>query len=173
MGINLKFKVWEKSTSPTLMYGAQTWALTRANLNRLESTQKATERSLLGIKKRDKRSNEVIREKSGMVDLRYRIAKIKCRPYRTTKRRKMGKENRGVDSKRQEVRKRYRGKPIRRWNDEIKSEVGPWWRRLARNRREWQARGEAHALKRAGTGGKEKRILTELHQTNKSVGTYA
>ncbi len=57
-------------------------------------------------------------------------------------------------------RKRYRGRLIRRWNDEIKSEVGPLWRRSAENRRKWQASGEAYALKRAGTRGKDSHRTT-------------
>ncbi len=49
----LKIKTWGKCSLQVLTYGAQTWALTKTNLDRLKTTQLAMERSILEVKRKD------------------------------------------------------------------------------------------------------------------------
>ncbi len=46
--------------------------------------------------------------------------------------------------------KRAVGRPMTRWRDEIEKELGPQWRRVARERKKWRECGEAFALKEGG-----------------------
>lgn len=52
--ISTKAAVWGSCVQPSLSYGAQTWALTKSNIKRLQTTQRAMERSMIGVKERDK-----------------------------------------------------------------------------------------------------------------------
>lgn len=53
----------------TMTYGAQTWALTKANVSRLRSTQRVMERSMLGVKRRETVENEAMREETRLKDI--------------------------------------------------------------------------------------------------------
>ena len=75
MSIGTKIKALETCTLPALTYGAQTWAITDAQLDKLRKTQLAMERSILGIRRRDKIANARVREGTGSKDVRYWVKK--------------------------------------------------------------------------------------------------
>ncbi len=80
----------------------------------------------------------LIREKLGMVDLEYRIAKIKWRRTGNIAQQNEERWERKIEKWIPRDRRRYRGRPIRRWNDEINSEMGPLWSPLHTIRHCWQ-----------------------------------
>ncbi len=49
-----KAEVWRSCVQSALTYGAQKWALTRSNMNRLQVTQRSMERSMLNLKIKQK-----------------------------------------------------------------------------------------------------------------------
>jgi len=65
MSINTKAKILESCTIPVLTYRAQTGAPTSKQIKRLRVTVRAMDRSMMGIKLKDKKKNENIRELTG------------------------------------------------------------------------------------------------------------
>ena len=62
---------------PILTYGAQTWSLTQAQARKLVTAQRAFERSLLNIRKKEKIKSSWIRSKTKCKGVMYTIKKIK------------------------------------------------------------------------------------------------
>ena len=62
---------------PTITYACETWPLTATLIRRLKVAQRAMERIMLGISLRDKVRNTIIRERTKVVDVGYRAAKLK------------------------------------------------------------------------------------------------
>ena len=143
--VKFKSKILDSCTLPALMYGSQTWAPTEAQLDRFRRTQLAMERSLIGIKRRDKIRNKVVREKIANRDIRYMIKKQKLRYAGHISR----KGNNGWEQKLLNWtpygHKRGRGRPKIRWRDEIRNHVGLVWQRDAKDRTHWEMIGEAYA----------------------------
>ena len=109
---------------PAMLYASETWATTKREEQRLLTSQRAMERSMLGISLRDHIRNEEIRRRSGVKDV---IAE-----YRQAKLRWAGHVARFTE------RKRPLGRPPIRWEDKIRNTMGTLWRRLARSRMEWK-----------------------------------
>ena len=59
-----KIRVFESTIVPVLTYGAQTWATTKKQLGKIQTTQNSMLRQLLGIKIKDKVSLEKIYAKT-------------------------------------------------------------------------------------------------------------
>ena len=77
MNNSLKRKVFDSCVFPVLTFGAETLTLTRASENKLRVTQRAIERSMLGITLRDKMTNQWIRQQTKVVDVMEEIASLK------------------------------------------------------------------------------------------------
>jgi len=77
MNLKSKIKIWEMCVLPVLCYGAQTWAITKSRMEALRSTQRAMERSILKIKKKDRVRNELVRKKTNIKDVGFAIKKAK------------------------------------------------------------------------------------------------
>lgn len=60
-----------------IIYGVQTWALTKKNIQRLKKTQHSMLPIILGTTRKDKDGIEKIAEKTKITDLRYKIEKLK------------------------------------------------------------------------------------------------
>ena len=71
----LKRKIMNTVILPAMTYGAETWTLTKHPERKLAVAQRSMERSLLNITRRDKIRNEIIRSKTGVIDI---IEKVKC-----------------------------------------------------------------------------------------------
>ncbi|CAG4955332.1 unnamed protein product [Parnassius apollo] len=67
--INIKSKLLNTCVLPVLMYGCQSWTLTREMTNRLATCQYAMERSMLNVKRSDRLKNCVIRNKTRTIDV--------------------------------------------------------------------------------------------------------
>ena len=107
---------------------------------------------MLGIKKIDKIRNSDIRGRSGMKDVGYIIKKQKFR-YAGHVMRQEGRWGRKILEYTPWNRKRTRRRPVTRWRDEIRKEMGKNWRRETENREGWQKSGEAYAHKWAADWG--------------------
>ncbi len=49
-----KTRVWKSCNESVLTYGARVWSFTKSNIKRIQATQRAMERSMLGKKKEEK-----------------------------------------------------------------------------------------------------------------------
>ncbi|PZR02946.1 MAG: hypothetical protein DI539_27135, partial [Flavobacterium psychrophilum] len=114
---------------PALLYGCETWALTKANENRLARCQRAMERRILNIRLINKHPNKWIRQQTGQKDF--------VEAYRTRKWKHLHKMlSRGERWDKQlldwtPAEKRPLGRPPTRWQDDFKKVAGSMWKQKA------------------------------------------
>lgn len=142
--LSVKSKLYNTCVLPVLTYGCQTWALTKAQSKKLETCQTAMERSMLDLRKSDRVQNKTIRNRTKIQNVTTRIRKLKWQ-WTGHIIRGIEKWNRSIVFWYPRNRKRKRGRPIRRWEDEIKAIAGKLWTRKALNRVEWKEMEEAFA----------------------------
>ena len=144
--ICLKRKVFNQCVIPTLSYGSQTWSLTKEIANKITVCQRAMERKMLGIKLQDKIPNNVIREKTKLNDILRVITKSKWKWAGHVAR--MNDNRWTIRSTEWQVRegKRSRGRPKRRWQDDIYKYQGASWTRTAKDRQRWKDLAEGYFL---------------------------
>lgn len=141
-----KKRIFESNVLSVLLYGAQTWALTEGQLLGLARTQIAMERSMLNIKRKDKISNTSIRNRTKIMDCRYKCKKLKFNYAGHVARGEGGDRwERKVLEWTPRGQKRKVGRPKIRWEDEIIRHSGIAWKRTVSNRDRWKRVGEAYA----------------------------
>ena len=140
----LKRKAFNQCIIPTLTYGCQTWTLTKELTQKMEICQRKMERKMLGIKLIEKTPNTEIREKTGVYDVLGVITKTRWKWAGHVAR---IKDNRWtVRCTEWQVRngKRSRGRPRRRWRDDIQQWQGATWTRVAKDRQQWKRLEEGY-----------------------------
>ena len=102
------------------------------------------ERSMVGIKRKDREKNENVRKITKVEDVTTKIRQLK---WRWTGHMMRGREkwNKTVTMWYPRDMKRKRGRQFRRWEDEIIQIAGRTWSRLARDREKWKGLEEAFA----------------------------
>jgi len=75
LNIKIKIRLYEALVMSTLLYGAETWPMTVANMKRLEAAHHRWQRKILGIVWRDKITNVEVRRRTGMDQLEDIIRK--------------------------------------------------------------------------------------------------
>ena len=123
---------------PAMTYGAETWALKKHQEKKLAVAQRSMERLLLNITKRDKIRNEIIRCKTGVKDI---IERVRCMRGQgaghVARMSNTGWAKITSEWTPREV-KRVRGRPKRRWRDNIEKVGSSQWMRVAQNRSAWR-----------------------------------
>lgn len=142
--INLKRKVYDACILPVSTYGLETTTLTQKSAERLRTTQRAMERSMLGISLRDKIRNTEIRRRTKVKDIIERVAELKWRWVGHVARQDTNKWTIRVIKWRPRQTKRSIGRPQKRWLDDIKEFVGRNWHQLALDRMTWKNLEEAY-----------------------------
>jgi hypothetical protein len=66
LSINIKCRLYEALVMSVLLYGAETWPMTVANMKRLEAAHHRWQRKMLGIVWKDKVTNVEVRRRTGM-----------------------------------------------------------------------------------------------------------
>jgi hypothetical protein len=138
MPLHLKSKTFDQCILPVLTYGCETWTLNATITNKLATTQRSMERSMLGITKRDRKRNTWIRNKTKVTDIIQRVKSLKWQwaghiARRTDNRwttRTIEWYPRGI--------KRPRKRPKDRWDRDIRRLAGTTWFRLAGDRNKWK-----------------------------------
>ena len=64
----LKRKIMNRVILPGMTYGSETWSLTNKQRERLAVAQRNMKKSMLGVTRKDKKRNEWIREKTGVMN---------------------------------------------------------------------------------------------------------
>lgn len=151
MSMTIKRKLFDTCILPVLTYGCQTWALNKSHYKKLEICQNAMERSMMGKRLSDKVRNIDIKKCTKTKDITTTIKKLKWKWAGHTIR---GREkwSKAIMYWFTRDKKRKRGRPTRRWEDEIKSAAGGCWTTIARDRDKWKELGEAFAYKRHTNG---------------------
>lgn len=128
-----KRRVYNTCILPCLTYGCQTWTLTQHLSNKIRTCQNAIERSVIGVKRRDRVRLENIKNKKKFksVEKTYRTLKWKWTGH-------MIRENKEKWTKiitewYPRGSKRSKGRQAKRWEDEIKKVTGPIWTRTGKN----------------------------------------
>lgn len=79
LSMNIKRKAFNTCILPCITYGCETWSLTAQHRDKLSKCQRAMERSMLGVKLRDRIQNSDIRSKTKVCDILARIDQQKWR----------------------------------------------------------------------------------------------
>ena len=145
LSVTAKTKILETCTIPALLYGAQTWTLTKRQIKKLQATQRRMERSILNLKLKDKVSIKKIRQKTKLKDVGYLAKKLKFKFIGHTYRASDNRWSRTLLEWWPYEHKRERGRPHTRFIDEIKNRVGKAWRRVTEDRVRWRKTGEVYA----------------------------
>eukprot|EP00914_Ancora_sagittata_P021713 GHVO01043076.1.p1 GENE.GHVO01043076.1~~GHVO01043076.1.p1 ORF type:complete len:186 (+),score=14.28 GHVO01043076.1:383-940(+) len=134
----LKRKIMNTVILPSLTYGAETWALTKHQTRKLAAAQRSMERSLLNISLKDKIRNEIIREQTKVKDVIQTAVEMKSKWAGHVARTRNNRWAKITTEWIPRERSRSRGKPKRRWRDQIEEKTGITWMQTAQNRVEWR-----------------------------------
>jgi hypothetical protein len=134
----LKKKIMDTVILPSLTYGAETWALTKQQSRKLAAAQRSMERSTLNITLRDKIRNETIRAKTKVKDVTKEAREKKSSWAGHVARMKNDRWAKMTTEWTPREGKRARGKPKRRWRDEVEEAFGINWMQVAQDREEWR-----------------------------------
>ena len=151
MNNSLKRKVFDTCVLPVLTYGAETLTLTKASEEKLRVTQRAMERSMLGITLRDRMTNQWIRQQTRVVDVMERIASLKWSWAGHIARRTDERWTKKIMNWRP-YKRRAIGRPPERWTNGIKNIAGTNWQQMAMDRTKWKEVGEAYIQQWIETG---------------------
>jgi hypothetical protein len=122
---------------PVFTYGSACWTLTDHHARRLQTEQRAMERIILKVSKRDHIRNETNRKKSKIKDVITHEMEQKWRWAGNVARfddNRWSKISEGWEPK----SKRHRGRPAKRWKDDIVEVGSIFWRKKAQRRENWK-----------------------------------
>ena len=144
--LSLKRKAFNQCIIPTMTYGCQTWSFTKELMNKMAVSQRKMERKMLGIKQIDRVPNTTIREKTKVNDIIEVMTKTKWKWAGHVAR--MSDNRWTTRCTEWQVRdgKRSRGRPKRRWRDDIHQWQGATWSRTAKDRQRWRDLAEGYFL---------------------------
>ncbi|XP_037872508.1 uncharacterized protein LOC119629720 [Bombyx mori] len=144
--LHLKKTVMDTCILPTLTYGCQSWTFNTTIKTKMVNCQKAMERSILKIKIKikDKVRSEFIRNKTKLIDVLNFSKRLKWRWAGHVARYSDKRWTNEVTKWKGPNGKRRKGRPMKRWSDDIIVTAGKEWMRQARNRENWIKLEEAY-----------------------------
>ena len=141
--LSLKKQLFNQCIIPVLSYGSETWTTTKKLEKKLRVTERAMERIMVGVTRKDRVKNSELREKTNVRDI---ITEIKTKKWRWAGHLSRRLDNRWTNKVTEWTPRAYtrsRGRQCRRWRDEISQSCGPAWMRSARDRPRWKRDEEA------------------------------
>ncbi|MFH4977278.1 hypothetical protein AB6A40_003987 [Gnathostoma spinigerum] len=123
--------LFSSTVVPSMLYGSETWSLTKSEEHQLAVTESAMERRLLKIKKLYHVRNEDIRQRTRVVGVVLESIKSKLRWPGHVARLKDDRWTKKVNDWYPRNHKKPVGRSRRRWNDLMSARLGPMWRRTA------------------------------------------
>jgi hypothetical protein len=136
----LRAQLFNSTVLPAMIYGSETWSLTKADRMKLSVTERAIERRMIGVTRLDHVTNEQLRRQTQVKDVVEEAEKAKLRWAGHLIRRDDGRWTRAVTEWWPQEVTRPLGRPPTRWSDSIRKEIGANWAQIARDRREWARR---------------------------------
>lgn len=140
----MKIRVLNQCVIPVLTYATETWAFTAKTIHKMQVTQRNMERTILNIKRKDKKRIEWIREKTKMEDIRTTIMKAKWRWAGHVARMREDRWTRKTTEWKPWNQKMSQGRPMTRWYDDIRKIAGRRWMTTAQDRAMWKNLEEAY-----------------------------
>ena len=122
MIMKIKGKVYRTVVRPALMYGAETWALKKAQEKKLEVAEMRMLRWMCGVTKLDKIRNERIRGTTKVGEITKKVQERRLKWYGHVMRREEHYVGRRAMVMQVQGR-RKRGRPKRRWLDKVKDDI--------------------------------------------------
>ena len=144
--LSLKRKVFNQCIIPTAAYGSETWALTKQQMTKMRTMQRAMERKVLNIKLKDQIHHQKIHEQTQFSDIQKYICRQKWKWARHVSRMKDNRWTKRCTEWRPRRGKRNRGRPTKRWRDDIEATGGKLWARKAEDRQRWSILSEGYVL---------------------------
>ena len=139
----LKRKVFDQCILPVLTYAGETWRTTEKLLEKIRVTQRKMERIMLGVTLKDRKTNDWIRKQTQITDAVTKIKSLKWQWAGHIAR--MDKRWTKILTKWEpQNSKRRRGRPKRRWIDDIKAMTEEDWSEKAKDRERWKILGETY-----------------------------
>ncbi|CAH2269222.1 jg1742 [Pararge aegeria aegeria] len=151
MTIRMKTKVMNICLLPSLTYACQTWKFTRKVKNKIISSQRSIERSIMKIRKIQKIRHTHIRQKTQAIDALNYSQKLKRRWTGHIARLSDNRWTRKTTQWTDPLKQRKRGRPNARWVDDIIKVAGTHWLRAAENRKYWSSLEEAFTFHGKGS----------------------
>ena len=142
--MTLRRRMYNQCVLPTMTYGAQTWTTTKQLENKLQVEQRAMKRKMLHIILRDKIKNTDIRRQTKVKDIIQKIKESKWKWAGHLMRREDNRWTKRATEWQPRTGKRKRGRPKRRWRDDLDAFLGISWARLAQDRDKWQNHEEGY-----------------------------
>ena len=143
MPMCLKKKIYNQCIQAAMTYGCQTWAVTKRMQDRLGTTQRSMERAMIGITKRDHKTNKWVRQQTGVQDILERIKQLKWQWAGHLARIPDNRWTKAVTEWIPLDKKRKRARPRTRWIDDMNKFIGVTWMQVARDRMVWKSHEEA------------------------------
>jgi len=145
VGLNVKKCVYERVIVPTVLYGAETWGLREIERKKLNVFEMKCLRSMIGVTRRDRLRNVVVRDRTGMnVEMTGRVDERVLRWFGHMERMDDARLTKKVMNSRMSGN-RPRGRPRYGWMDGVKRALSDRGmnvddaRICARDRHEWRA----------------------------------
>ena len=129
-----------------MTYGCQTWSLNKQMTNKLRTAQRAMERKMLDLELKDKIPCSEIRKRTKIIDIIEYTLKQKWKWAGHIARLKDNRWTKRCTEWQPRKGKRSRGRPSRRWQDDITEKEGTTWIRKATDRRRWKTLMEGYIL---------------------------
>lgn len=141
--MEIKRTVMDTCILPCLTYACQTWTYTKKIRNRLLSTQHAMERSILRLKKTYKTKNKDIRHRTKLTDTLKHALKMKWQWAGHIARYTDKRWTSLITKWSGPLGKRKKGRPKKRWVDDIIPFAGVNWMNTVKNKTQWKEMEEA------------------------------
>ena len=140
---SLKKQVFNQCIIPVLSYGSETWTTTNKLEKKLRVTERAMERIMIGVTRRDRVTNLNLRSRTKVQDILQEVKTKKWRWAGHLARQQDNRWTRRVTDWTPRTYVRKRGRQCRRWTDEIRDYAGVTWVRTANDRGKWKVDEEA------------------------------
>ena len=152
LAICLKRQVYNSRVVPAMIYGSETWTLTKQAQNKLAAAQTNMERSMLNITYKYRNINIWVRERTKVIDITNSVRKMKWSWAGHINRLKDDRWTSRITTWRPYGKKIRQGRPSKRWRDDLdKYWSDTIWRRTAQDRVIWRRQAEAFAQPRDTT----------------------
>ncbi|KAH7706674.1 hypothetical protein AAVH_26088 [Aphelenchoides avenae] len=135
----LRANLFNSTVLPALLYGCETWTLTKRQEDKLSTTERAMERRVLGIAMWDQERNEAVREQTGFADAVVEARKRKLRWAGHVARRDDGRWTKAATMwKPTKKAPRNWGMPLR-WEKSVNDSIGADWMDAAQDREDFHS----------------------------------
>lgn len=148
MPVNIKTKVLNTCLIPCLTYACQTWIFNNKTKNKLITCQRGIQRSMLKIRKMQKIRHSKIREATKAKDALTQALSLKWKWAGHVARIQDKRWTKKIIEWKGPMGKRKKGRPLRRWEDDICKTAGSDWIKTAQSRKNWSSLEEAFTCKR-------------------------